>query len=398
MSGDEPFTGHARNRAVTNLEFCRFPLLQPPVAIDGFHCGNPGPGLAAKGAGIHGQRPAHGAGDTRQKFHPGQSPPRGLPRNPCAGHAGLHAQGIVIQPFERGERTEGENHRAGEAAVAHQQVASQADPQQRLIRVEVMQEDAQVSEIRRLVETPRGPAGTPRGMPRHGFVITQLATPLLCGLRRHHSPAPRDHSRQVRCQSGGCRPDVAGTQRQQDVAVLQDVTQYRRQCRQVRHEYRVDLSAGADAARQGTAIGTADRRLASGIHLAQQQHVDRGKNLDEVIEQVVRTGIAMRLEHHHQAPPRPAGACGLQRRGNLARVVRIIVDQQHPAGGCGDVTHQLKTPPDTLESGQRPLHGGIGHTQLGGNGNRGQRVQDIVATRQVQGDCKGLRMSGTLAP
>ena len=94
-------------------------------------------------------------------------------------------------------------------------------------------------------------------------------------------------------------------------------------------------------------------------------------DLDEIFEAITRSGVAVRLESQHQAPPRESTARCSQRRGNLDRVVAVIFNHREVAAArCRQVTVTLKTPAHALELGQRLLHGGIGHIQLKRHGNR----------------------------
>src|SRR3546814_3320051 len=76
-------------------------------------------------------------------------------------------------------------------------------------------------------------------------------------------------------------------------------------------------------------FGAGDRRLASGIDLGEHQRVDVRQHAGEVVEQVARAAVAVRLERHHQSPVGPAAACGGEHRGQLLRVMAIVVDQLH---------------------------------------------------------------------
>ncbi len=89
------------------------------------------PGLLAPGAGIHRQRAAQRAGNAGEEFRRPQSPFHALPGDARAGHAGLGADPGRALALERAQRAVRRHHGAANPAVAHQQIAAEADPEQR---------------------------------------------------------------------------------------------------------------------------------------------------------------------------------------------------------------------------------------------------------------------------
>jgi hypothetical protein len=67
----------------------------------------------------------------------------------------------------------------------------------------------------------------------------------------------------------------------------------------------------------------------------------------------------VRLEGQHQAPPRPALAHRLERRGDLGRVMAVVVDDLDAAARRLDLAEALQPPADALEAGERGLDVGI---------------------------------------
>src|SRR6185369_15002525 len=96
--------------------------------------------------------------------------------------------------------------------------------------------------------------------------------------------------------------DRAGTHAHHDVTVVRDLHHRRGHGGDVVHEDRFHLARHAHRARQRTAVGGDDRRLAGRIHLSQQHGVGLAEHLDEILEAVARACIAMGLERKHQAP------------------------------------------------------------------------------------------------
>src|SRR5581483_7008993 len=86
------------------------------------------PGLAAEGAGIHGESPAESSRNAREELRRTQAPLDALLGEPRTGHAGLAVHGDLIeavQPIERAERADDD---ARQAPVANQQIAAETDP------------------------------------------------------------------------------------------------------------------------------------------------------------------------------------------------------------------------------------------------------------------------------
>ena len=93
-------------------------------------------------------------------------------------------------------------------------------------------------------------------------------------------------------------------------------------------EQRLDVAADADRARQRTAVGGDDRRLAGRVDVGQHERVDGRQHAREILEQVARARVAVRLEREHEAPAREAAARRVEHRGDLGRMVAVVVDQR----------------------------------------------------------------------
>src|SRR3569623_859591 len=168
-----------------DLEFRRRPPAAHAAAIDGLHRFDERPGLAAECARVHRQRAAHGAGDAGEEFGAGEIEPGAIARHLVAGDAGAGAHRAVVELRELVERTGGGDDRARHAAVAHQQVAAEAQPQHRLVGGDGLQEQREVVDIRGLVITMGNAADPPGVVARERFVVPQYAAQ--CALRRHHA-------------------------------------------------------------------------------------------------------------------------------------------------------------------------------------------------------------------
>jgi hypothetical protein len=87
----------------------------------------------------------------------------------------------------------------------------------------------------------------------------------------------------------------------------------------------------------------------------------------------------VRLEGQHQAPAGEGAARGGQRRRHFDRVVAVVIDQREAAAGRqGHLAIALEAAADALEFGERLDDRGVGDLHLGGDGDGGQRIQDVV--------------------
>ena len=101
----------------------------------------------------------------------------------------------------------------------------------------------------------------------------------------------------------GHRPDGPCTHRDDDVAIPRDIANGRRDVADGLDEHRLDAPGDANRARQCAAVGGDDRRFAGGVDVGEHQRIRRRQDADEILEQVARARVAMRLERQHDAPP-----------------------------------------------------------------------------------------------
>ena len=94
-------------------------------------------------------------------------------------------------------------------------------------------------------------------------------------------------------------------------------------------EHRLHLAARAHGAADRAPVGRRDRRFACRVHLGHEQRVARGQHGGEIIEQVARARVAMRLEREHHAPARVTLADGIERRRDFGRVMPVVIDDRH---------------------------------------------------------------------
>src|SRR5690606_20512581 len=100
--------------------------------------------------------------------------------------------------------------------------------------------------------------------------------------------------------------------------------------------------------------------------------------------QVAQPGEPVRLDHGDDAAVLIGAvqhlARGLEHRGDLDRMMAVIVDDAHAVhdAGCGE------TPLDPAEAGESGADGRIVHVQLARHGDGGQGVGDVVPASHGQ--------------
>ena len=150
------------------------------------------------------------------------------------------------------------------------------------------------------------------------------------------------------------------------------------------------LPATRTRARQRAAVGRDDRRLARRIDLGQHQRIDRRQHAHEILEQVARARIAMRLEREHQPAAGKARAHRGQRRGHLDRMVAVVVDQRVRAAAVEPhVAVALEAAADAVEVGERRGDRRVADADFAADRDRGQRVAHVVHAGQRELDRRG---------
>jgi hypothetical protein len=125
--------------AVPDVVFVAPPHHHLSAPVDGGDVVDHVPGLAAVTAGVHRERTAHGSGHTGEELGAFEVVHRGEARHLRAGDAGFRVDPAIAQlrPARGGVH---QDRGAAPAAVAHQQVRTQADEQQRLVVRKLAQE------------------------------------------------------------------------------------------------------------------------------------------------------------------------------------------------------------------------------------------------------------------
>ena len=124
--------------------------------------------------------------------------------------------------------------------------------------------------------------------------------------------------------------------------------------------------------------------FARGIDGGDEECVHLAQDPGEIVQQVAGPGEPVRLEGDHQPPARPRFARRGEGRFDFARVVAVVVDEPDPVLTDPDRVPDLEAPSDPLERGERVANELVVHSERPRDGDRGERVQHVVATRQVE--------------
>ena len=139
------------------------------------------------------------------------------------------------------------------------------------------------------------------------------------------------------------------------------------------------MAVRGEAGDQRVAVDAVDRQLAGGVDIGYQHRVGVVEAGAEPVEQLGEPRVAVRLNDgdHLAFGDRPRR---LQHRGDLDRVVAVIVDDRDavPLAGLG------KAALHALERAQARAHHRVGDPHLGGDGDRGQRILHVVVAEHRQ--------------
>ena len=125
----------------------------------------------------------------------------------------------------------------------------------------------------------------------------------------------------------GGRADITGAHQQQQIAIGEQRRQRVTQIARMFDEDGIGLAARAYCARERAAVRVCDRRFSCRIHIGEHEHVDIREHVGEIIEQIARTRVTVRLERDDKTLIRPAAACGGEYSGEFTRMVAVVVDE-----------------------------------------------------------------------
>ena len=288
------------------------------------------PGLAAEGAGVHGQRAAERARDAGEEFRGTQAPLHALARDARAGDARPRRRSGW-----RSSALEARRARRASTITAPRMPPSRTrrllprpSHSHRHVRRQLAQKAARSLRSRGCEEQVGGPAGVPGGVRRHGLVAQHARREFrrdgtVLGARRASCRRSSRLRQLVRHARRCCpAPMVSTTSPSRSTPRSASASSSTRL-----DEHRLDPARAR--ARRGRSRGRRRRRSAP-----RRPHRPRSRSstsharehLAEVIEQIARAGVAVRLEREHAGAARPSLAHGLERRRHLGRVVAVVID------------------------------------------------------------------------
>src|SRR5262245_27868176 len=139
-----------------------------------------------------------------------------------------------------------------------------------------------------------------------------------------------DTGAQQREQLVGTTRDVTGAEDEDEVAAADDLEQGVGQALAALDETHVEVPAALQRLEERLAADARDRTLAGRIALAEHQQVGVVEGAEELVEEIARAGVAVRLEGDHQ-PAVEAFAGGPLRGADLLRVVAVFVHDEDVA-------------------------------------------------------------------
>ena len=149
-----------------------------------------------------------------------------------------------------------------------------------------------------------------------------------------------------------------------------------------RQRHDAAMAAGAQPLHQRVLVHALDRRLARGIDIGDDDRAGVVHAGAELLEQRGEAGVAVRL-HHRDHVARAGLARRLQHRGDLHRMVAVVVDHRDAAGLAGPGEAAL----DALEAGERAADASSSSiVHLDADGDRGQRVLHVVLAEHRQAE------------
>ena len=130
---------------------------------------------------------------------------------------------------------------------------------------------------------------------------------------------------------------------------------------------------------QSIPVDALDRVFTGGIDLGHDHRVGIVEAGAEFLEQIVQPRIAMGLDHGDDISF-GAGTGSVEHGGNFHRVMAVIVNHHDPV----DLAGAGKAPFDAAEPGQGAARDIVIQPHLLGDGDRGQRILDIMGADHGQ--------------
>ncbi len=154
------------------------------------------------------------------------------------------------------------------------------------------------------------------------------------------------------------RADRSGAERDDEIARLRESRDRRRHVLEPRDHVEHRSRACRTAAASASIVTPGNRRLAGRIDVGEHDDVGQRERGAEVVEQIARARVPVRLEHGDE-PRRAPVARRAQHRRNLRRMMAVVVDDRHAARrrrAPGSAARRRGTPraPATIRSNGTP--------------------------------------------
>src|SRR5512139_64135 len=102
----------------------------------------------------------------------------------------------------------------------------------------------------------------------------------------------------------------------------------------------------------------------------------------ELLQEIPRPRVAVGLKDHNDPIFGEAPVGGFEYRGDLRRVMAVVVEDPH----AFPLSFELEAPLDSLEGGEALPYRLQRHLEFKGRGDRRKAVQDVVLSRQRDGE------------
>src|SRR5215471_16622392 len=139
------------------------------------------------------------------------------------------------------------------------------------------------------------------------------------------------------------------------------------------------MACFTDGRRQGFSGNPGNRRFAGRVDIGDDQQVRLVESPCELLPQMLRAGVAVRLEEHQQTVKFTA-ACRFERGPDFGGVMAIIVDDRDLA----DRSFDVKSAAYAGEVGKALANELRRDVEIEGNGGGGSRVADVVDAGRVR--------------
>ena len=186
---------------------------------------------------------------------------------------------------------------------------------------------------------------------------------------------------EVRCDAGAGFVDVSGTERDEQIAGLERVADFVVGGGEVWQIGGGDVAVDFHRIDQRLAGNAFDRFFRGGVNVGDEDDVGGLQDFSEIIGQRLRPGVAVRLEKDDE-PLRLERAGGLERGGELGRMVAVVVDDPIVRGEIFGFEAALGPGEGGERAGDEREFRAAAVRQRDG----GERVEHVVVSRDAELD------------